>query len=97
MQEARLENWYALYRGGDIYTPPEMKALCVGGQVYGHPDFKEGESIVTSRVMHADGLEVITTNTKYKLGKVDKHYKDWYADKYGKPINEEKPFPPDED
>lgn len=69
-----------------------MKSLCLAGKVYGHPDFEDGHSVITSRVMHADGREVITYNTKYHLGKVSKEYQDWYVQKHNKPLNEDSPF-----
>jgi hypothetical protein len=96
MKEARLENWLVIGKG-ETYTPPEMKTMCLAGKVFGHPDFEDGEKVITSRVMHAEGKKVLTYNTAYILGKVSKEYHDWYVKEYEKPFNEDSPFSSNED
>lgn len=57
-QKARLENWYV------------GEADMLYGQAYGHPRFKDGESIRTSRVVKLDIKtgKATTINTEYELG-----------------------------
>ena len=74
----RLENWSAIRIPLDMYKPADMSPLQVRGLVYGHPNFRDGDDIVTSRLVRAEGRQVWTVNTKYILGEVDPDYLEWY-------------------
>lgn len=91
MEEVILEEWSVVYKG-DIYKAPEQRSTCLSGKVYGHSHHKDGKNVVTSSIMHADGRDIFTRNTKYKLGKASQEYKDWYVKNYGKELDENNPF-----
>jgi len=80
-----LENWTI------VGEPPHKCHLT--GQVYGHPDHRNGTFVTTSRIVGGRGREVETMNTVYELGTPHWHYRQWYEEKYCKPLNEESPFP----
>jgi hypothetical protein len=92
MNNARLENWAVIGIGSNPYQSPEQKSIFLMGEVYGHCCYKDGEEVMTSLVMHADGREVITRNTKYLLGKANNNYKKWYNEILGKELDENDPF-----
>lgn len=56
--QARLEDWFV--------GPHDL----LYGKVYGHPKFKDGEAVVTSRVVTFDPATgtATTRNTNYLLG-----------------------------
>lgn len=57
MQKARLENWY--------WWAPDR----IAGNVFGHSRFRDGEEVVSSRIIrHIDSI-VETKTTVYILGK----------------------------
>lgn len=77
----RLENWSLGYVGeseDNTYLAPELAVCNLSGNVYGHPDFDEGEFIHTSRIMKVEGKTVQTRNTLYELGQVCTDYLAWY-------------------
>lgn len=88
----RLENWAIINPSNDPYTAPELRLVRLEGVVYGHPKHKDGSCVKTSYVVHADGREVYTKNSKYVLGKVSKSYQNWHIKQFSKPIDEESPF-----
>ncbi len=92
MNNAKLEDWAIVGIIRDPHQPPEQRSGHLFGRVYGHPNHEDGKSVITSVIMHADGREVITLNTKYHLGKAHKAFKKWYYDKYRKTLDEESPF-----
>lgn len=63
-QKARLENWHLRSNGFDGETR-------LHGQVYGHPRFKDGDAVITSKLINKDWKNnlVETLNTIYTLGK----------------------------
>ena len=77
---AILRNW-AVRVMADAYTAPECITTFLAGEVYGHPDFKDGHRIYTSHVEHRgkfeDGDTVETQNTRYILDGICPHYKKW--------------------
>jgi len=93
MNHANLEDWSVIGLSVNPYKPPEQKVIHLMGRVYNHPRYEDGEDVLTSMVMHAEGREVITLNTKYLLGKPHESYKDWYYRMSGQELNEDKPFP----
>ena len=59
----RLENWSIRWRGN---------RQCLGGNVYGHPEHKDGQPIVTSPINGNQGGRVQTrSGSDYELGAVD--------------------------
>lgn len=93
MNHAKLENWSVVGFAEDPYKAPEQMLISLMGEIYGHPCHEDGTNVVTSIIMHTDGREVITRNTKYVLGKAHDGYKEWYNNLYGKELNENDPFP----
>jgi hypothetical protein len=93
MNHARLEDWSVIGLGVDPYKPPEQRTIHLMGKVYGHPRYDDGDDVLTSIIMHTDGREVITLNTKYTLGKAHESYKRWFLKHSGKKLNEDNPFP----
>lgn len=59
---ATLSDWSIVRRGGE-YTPPECMALCLSGLVAGHPSYKDGARVTTSRIVAAEG-RVITVESR---------------------------------
>jgi len=57
-----IENWSIVESAttaDNAYLAPERRLYCLNGNVYGHPNFEDGESINTS------SLEVLEVNNKY--------------------------------
>lgn len=55
----RIENWKFFRFAGERRMT---------GQVYGHPQFRDGETVYTSIVRYRRGNTVRTFNTLYSLG-----------------------------
>jgi hypothetical protein len=57
----KLENWF-------VYNTPS--GMCLKGDVYGNPKFKDGKAIRTSRIIHFNEAEsyAVTMNNIYNLG-----------------------------
>ena len=78
-QIVRLENWSY---GEDPYEnspymAPELRRKVLHGEVYGHPRFKDGAEVTTSRVVEMNPIEktaVTSSGTHYQLGKPDPEY-----------------------
>lgn len=87
-----IENWSIVGKFNDPYQPPGTRDSRLAGEVYNHPILKDGSFVVTSMVMHADGKEIITLNTKYILGKVSEQYRRWYDSKHKVSLNENNPY-----
>lgn len=62
MKEARLENW----RFVELQVVGKERRLM--GDVYGHPSFDDGASVVVSRIEEERIGQVQTKNTLYTLG-----------------------------
>lgn len=73
---AKLENWSIGVSRSNPFTPPEMKAKFLMGNVYGHDDFEDGTQIGTSTIKSLDIKNRIakTKNTTYNLGKPSQAY-----------------------
>lgn len=75
-----LEKWSftaVAPRGTDPdYCPPECRRPCLQGNVHGHPNFPDGQFIITSPLVGYDPLtdEFICNSRRYKLGTVDPGY-----------------------
>lgn len=77
--EYRLENWCVVVGEVNPYQPPEMCTQHLAGEVYGHPNFTDGEKITTSRIVlvERDGDRVVAVTgggSRYLLGAVDPAY-----------------------
>ena len=72
----RLKNWSVTQNGDNFFTAPELISYCLEGEVYGHPRFNDGDSVVTSRITEVndkgDHKEVVTrSGSVYELYKED--------------------------
>lgn len=86
-----LRNW-TLCSGGDEYTPPEYRPLCVGGQVDYHPVLgacPEGSKLVSSPIVRVEGNVVETkSGSRYKLmGPPDSFFIESVLGKHGLKFN----------
>ena len=77
MQTAKLENWSVVQGKSNPYMAPEAIPRCLRGEVYGHPDFTDGEMVTSSRLTLLEGGIAKTKNTKYNLGKPEGDYVAW--------------------
>jgi len=76
MQKAKLENWSVVGLGGP-YTAPEAFVQVLRGEVYGHPDFTDGEKVTSSALTFMKNGIAKTKNTKYDLGFPEVEYAAW--------------------
>ena len=90
--EVKLDQWAIVKDPTNPYLPPELSSMHLHGKCYGHSRHKDGESVITSYVMHADGKIVYTKNTKYVLGDAHPDYIKWYEECFKKPLNQDCPF-----
>jgi hypothetical protein len=75
----KLENWYLIGRDVDPFKAPEQIKQYLGGEVYGNPNFKDGEIIRTSSIQSIeDGCVVTSSGSKYELGEPDEEYEAIY-------------------
>lgn len=83
----RIENWF--YAKGMVPCEPEVsKQGVLWGQVFGHPNYREGHSIRTSRVVGVNGDAVVTfSGSRYELGNPAPHYESAYPDCKAKLLN----------
>jgi hypothetical protein len=75
----RLENW-SLVQRFDPYKAPEAQPAFLQGAVYGHPNFNDGDHIVTSKIVNQDipnGHVITYSGTKYSLGKPSRDWVSW--------------------
>ncbi len=91
--EVRIENWELVAAPENPYQAPEIWPLRLQGEVYGHDRFEDGESITTSRIVHAEGKFVRTNNNEYILGEPSEKYAAWYKEKHGVELDADSPFP----
>jgi hypothetical protein len=76
-----IENW-SLVRL-DPFQAPEHSTAYLQGNVYGHPDFKDGKEVISSAVLTIDltaGLALTQSGTEYTLGAMDPDFQNWYED-----------------
>jgi hypothetical protein len=71
-----LNNWSTTTRDEDPYTPPECKSTCLQGNVFGHPNFPDGDHVITSRIVSTN-KRIITTYSghQYRLGNIDPKFR----------------------
>lgn len=85
----RLKNWYVTGGYDSEFIAPEFRKYHLQGNVYGHPNFKDGDPVTTSRIMEISDKgsykEVITrSGSVYELYKedVDKDVERYFPDYY---------------
>lgn len=82
-----MKNW-KLISVGNEFTPPELKIVCLDGNVYGSDKFEDGAHITTSRIkdieIYEDYKVVVTKNSRYKVFEkdIDKCYEAQYPEAY---------------
>ena len=65
----RIENWSVNERTNSVYDAPEIcPTQVIGGNVYGHPLFDDGEYIYTSPLVWIEANMAKTHNRMYILG-----------------------------
>lgn len=73
----KIDNWSICNQDDNPYQAPEVKKDCLRGKVYGHPDHADGEYIITSVILEADGQYARTRNNLYILSNIDPRYLEW--------------------
>jgi hypothetical protein len=64
----RLSNWACEFPdGGSDYTAPELRGLCLVGDVTGHPRRPDGTRVKTSVIRKVSGRVIETRNSVYIL------------------------------
>ena len=73
-----LNNWSTCTNEKDMDMHPFIRPLRLQGNVAGHSVIRDGQHIVTSRVVDTNG-RIITTKSGsvYCLGKIDPKYRNW--------------------
>jgi hypothetical protein len=82
LQTAELHNWAYVTIPPDPYKAPELQVGRLSGEVYGHPQFPDGATITTSRLLHTwrdEHGEAYgqTRNTRYHLVEIHPEYLQW--------------------
>lgn len=87
----KLEKWYIGPRSdGDPYQPPETQPA-LHGNVYGHPDYKDGTFITTSLLKRVkDGKVETQSGSLYELGEVATEYEAVYPNAKARVLAQEK-------
>lgn len=68
----KLDNWSLVQL--DPYQPLEV-GLHLSGEIFGHPEFPDGEKVTTSHILHGDGPLVYTqSGSCYELGSPNQEY-----------------------
>lgn len=78
----RIENW-GIVSDDDPWIAPEMRTQMFSGNIYNHPDFKDGTHVTTSSWIdyNEDERTIITAAGRtIVLGKPDKSYVKWCKD-----------------
>lgn len=83
MSVVRIENWAVVVIGENPWIPPEAQDRGLHGNVYGHPDFPEGESVTTSRIDSArevgeEAFVHTASGREYRLGAIDQEWERRY-------------------
>ena len=85
----RLNNWSVSGGCDQNFTAPELRKYYLQGNVYGHPDFKNGDPVITSRIIKINDKgshkEAITkSGSVYELYKedVDKYAEEQFPNYY---------------
>lgn len=87
----RLEHWAVKIEDADGYTTPELLRRNLVGEVYGHPEHRDGKRIRSTSIIAAQGRIVQTrTGRRYELGDPDPDYLAWLT-REGIPFDPEHP------
>lgn len=72
----RLENWSVCVNQDNVYVAPENQVKHLEGEVYGHPNFVDGQFIKTSSLtlLDIENNYARTKNTEYVLRQIDPEY-----------------------
>ena len=58
----RLKNWSVTGGFSQNFTAPELRKYYLQGNVYGHPDFKDGDPVITSRIIKINDIKTLIIN-----------------------------------
>lgn len=85
----RLEEWSVIVYPNNPYQAPELWAKRLSGRIYEDERFKDGEIIITTKVLELNLKESYaqTKNTRYELGKPSEEYLEWLKEN-GKTLEE---------
>jgi len=90
INNAILKNWSVRGYDNTPYTAPEALRFCLHGEVYGHPNFEDGNIITTSVIKASNYNFVETQHTVYELGEADVSYLLW-CEENGIKVDKENP------
>jgi hypothetical protein len=73
MSNITLKNWFTTMRTSNSYAPPETAQFCFGGNVYGHPDYEDGEFVIVppkgaAQLIKGETIFAGKTGEQYVLG-----------------------------
>ncbi len=90
-----LSNWALEFARGDAYDAPEIRGLCLVGEVAGHPRRPDGTRVKTSPIVAVEGRVVRTrSGSVYELnGDPHPAYLAWLAE-CGREYDRENPVTP---
>lgn len=94
-EPVKLENWSLCdSKNYSPYDPPELRRKSLQGNVYGHPQFNDGDHVVTSTVKTVNGRIVSTQTRAYVLGTPSPDYLKWLEENYPDklPLNADEPI-----
>jgi hypothetical protein len=87
----KLQDWFVRFDRHDPFAAPEVNPTCLAGTVTGHPRKRDGQRVVTSYIVAAEGRIVTTrSGTRYRLGRIDRAYRRWLR-KQGREYNPKQP------
>jgi len=71
-----IRNWEVVVSNSNPYMAPELINPRLKGNVFGHPKFPDGSSVITSPIVGAAGRVVDTySGSKYRLGNIEPGYR----------------------
>lgn len=86
-----LKNW-AVISNGSPYSAPETIRSYLVGEVYGHPEYADGDRVKTSQIIGAKGRKIQCKTREYLLdGGPEQEYED-FCNKHNIPIDLENPI-----
>lgn len=62
----KIKNW-GVMNDSDGYRAPERTSYYLAGEVYGHPNFKDGSKVTTSRILASEGRVVTCRSRQYEI------------------------------
>jgi len=73
-----LDNWSTT---SNPYQAPEIRKTYLQGEVFGHPNFQEGDKVYTSHIVQSEGRWIKTSSgSEYILGQPHPNYITWCED-----------------